>query len=97
LPRLGGATTSRVGRWRRLRRGKPRLYGDSHVLTAATLTLHLPNVSGRVKMLSPFSRLVFSTQFVCVMAAVYVQLKAVGRWAPQYLVFYYLTRPRIRR
>jgi hypothetical protein len=30
-------------------------------------------------------------------AVVSVQLKAVGERAPQYVVFYYLTRPPIRR
>jgi len=32
-----------------------------------------------------------------VVAVVHVQLKAVLGWGPQYMVFYYLTRPRIRR
>jgi hypothetical protein len=59
------------------------------------LNLCLPRA--RVKMLSPFSRLVSSTHFVRAIAAVSVQLKAVFGRAPQYVVFYYLTRPLIRR
>jgi hypothetical protein len=39
----------------------------------------------------------FLTINLRVIAAVYVQLKAVLGQAPQYVVFYYLTRPGIRR
>jgi hypothetical protein len=48
-------------------------------------------------MLSRPPAFYFPTNNLRVNAAVAVQLKAVRGQAPQYVVFYYLTRPRIRR
>jgi hypothetical protein len=48
-------------------------------------------------MLSRSPAFLFLTSNLRVIAAVCVQLKAVPGPVPQYVVFYYLTRPGIRR
>src|SRR5438270_1683013 len=59
--------------------------------------LNLPPSGGTVHMLSRFPALLIPhPQFVPI-AVVCVQLKAVWGCGPLYVVFYYLTRPRIRR
>ncbi len=59
--------------------------------------LNLPAPGSTVKMLSRPPTFFFLANNLRVIAAVAVQLKAVRGLAPQYVVFYYLTRPRIRR
>ena len=59
--------------------------------------LNPPSSGGTVDMLSHSPASLFLTLNLCVIAAVCVQLKAVCGCHPLYVVFYYLTRPRIRR
>jgi hypothetical protein len=53
--------------------------------------------SGTVKTLSRSPAFSFLISGLRLIAAVVVQLKAVLGMAPQYVVFYYLTHPGIRR
>ena len=59
--------------------------------------LHLPLASDRVSMLSRSPSFSFLTNNLRAIVAVCVQLKAVLRAVPQYVVFYYLTHPCIHR
>src|ERR1700675_89662 len=59
--------------------------------------LNLLPSGSTVNMLSRFPALLIPTSNLRVIAAVCVQLKAVCGRYPLYVVFYYLTRPRIRR
>ena len=59
--------------------------------------LNLLSTSGTVSMLSRSPASLFFTRNLRVIAAAGVPLKAVIEGGPQYVVFYYLTRPRIRR
>jgi hypothetical protein len=61
------------------------------------MPLNLPPASDTVSMLSRSSHLLIPHQQLARNAAVYVQLKAVFGRVPQPVVFYHLTRPRVRR
>ena len=50
-----------------------------------------------MKLLSRSPAFLFLTHNLRAIVVVYMQLKAVLGRAPQYVVFYYLTRPGIRR
>ena len=60
-------------------------------------SLNPPLPSGKLSLLSRTPAFLFPTTNLRAIAAVSVQLKAVFGRAPQYMVFYYLTRPHIRR
>ena len=72
-----------------------RAYGGDPPLHFRPLNLHPSSVT--VNLLSQFSRLLTPHQQLRVIAVVCVQLKAFGERYPQYVVFYHLTHPRIRR
>ena len=86
------ARQSRASKQIWIRHGAP----DRPKKKSARRPLNLPLASGRVSVLSRSPAFLFLTSNLRVIAAVAVQLKAVFGRVPQYVVFYYLTRPDIR-